>query len=318
MMMASTEEAMEGTGPDPEEEGKAQVVSLDFIHNRMKEPALFPPRKKGNAAKKTKKKWNAKPARTSDAKPEIESPSLPIDVFRWEEHESVIFLVFPNRIVLRHALARLSVFLEDPKHAGEVVEPNMRPGKYAATNYTGHNFRPSDLKQFVDAVSRSEWSLEPEEERLRDTIAGELEEDWESEDLGKGVGCIATSRGLSGSEVSGTLKHEAMHGLFYAHESLREASWSFWSKALNREQRTLWQVFLASFGYNYDNEELCVNEMLAYLYTEEQLLRNASYLKDAGFVGVENGMNHSQQLQHMKKIFIDFIDAANLSHLITL
>jgi hypothetical protein len=213
-------------------------------------------------------------------------------------------VIFPNRVALRNGVTRLSVFLEDPVHAGEVVCPDVRPGKYVAASYTGHNFRPRDLRMFVEQVKACELPLEKEEERLYSTLAehhlpGVADDRLEGEEM---WGCIATARGLNGGEVASTLLHESMHGLFYAYRSLEKATWHFWNEELSSDQRSLWRRFLASLGYNGENEELCVNEMLAYLSTERELLKRTSIPATAAETA-----DKSNTLDQLQKRFVAFI-----------
>ena len=294
------------------------VLTLEEIKKLMLKPATFPGKKKLSSSKTHNNKQgrrkgggggrkkphthnststSAKGNRLDQEKEDEEK----LEIVRWDGHERVVFVIFPNRVALRNGVTRLSVFLEDPIHAGTVVGPDVRPGKYVAASYTGHNFRPKDLRQFIEQVKANEVQLEKEEERLYSTLADELpgvadetsDETW---------GCIATARGLNGGEVASTLLHESMHGLFYAYRSLEKATWRFWEEELSSEQQSLWRRFLGSLGYNGENNELCVNEMLAYLSTERELLKRSSIQS----VAEADQCNTLDQLQ---KQFVAFIKA---------
>ena len=259
------------------------AATLEDIKKVMLKPACFPPRKKtssggGFGRKKQQGKHQGKHALQ---KVEEGGDGETVETFWWEGHDSVLFLLYPNRIALRNALTRLSVFLEDPSESGRVVAPSdVRPGRFVAASYTGHNFRPADFARFASEARRQGHELDENESKLAGLLASEFP-GYEAGGEGPGWGCIATARGLNKAEVAGTLLHESMHGLFYADEGLRRASWSFWED-LSLPRKDLWRGFLGSLGYDSSNEELCVNEMLAYLATERDLLRRYAARSEGG------------------------------------
>ena len=299
-----------------------RVVSLEAIKACMLQPACFPhPAKKKTKSKgkgKGKVKWRPKGRKVgSDAPAETEAETeteavdendpLRIETFRWEGHERVIFLVYPNRVALRQSLTRLSVFLEDPKHSGEVIGADFRLGQYVASAYTGHNFRPSDLASFVEAVESRGGKLEPAEGKLVALLSSEIPDfppkprsdsaaGSESAELSSGCesdwGCIATAKGLNGNEVASTLLHESMHGLFYAYKGLRLATEKFWNTEVEEAERELWKQFLGGLGYDVTNEFLVVNELLAYCSTESR----------------GRLFNFDRQLLHLQELFIKFMN----------
>ena len=288
------------------------VASLETIKEFMLKDAWFPGRQvkvktqssgKGKGTHRQNRKGD-KARRQKRGEAEPESPTeVEIEAFRWEGHERVLFLVFPNRIALRNGLTRLSVYLEDPAEGGKVVGPDVRPGKYVAASYTGHNFRPRDMARFAAEASAIGASLEPLEEKLLSILSTEFPEAFVAggdgdASLEENWGCIATARGLNKGEVANTLLHESMHGLFYAYPSLREASWSFWEREASQEDRKIWRDFLGSLGYDSSNEELCVNEMLAYLCTEKQLIQR--YSSGPGSAGAGN-------LKRLQDDFVIFV-----------
>jgi hypothetical protein len=75
-----------------------------------------------------------------------------------------------------------------------------------------------------------------------------------------GVCVLSVARGGARDEARGTLLHEAMHGLFYAHPPFAAECWRFWREQLDEPGRAGWRAFLAGLGYDATHEELCVNE----------------------------------------------------------
>ena len=78
-----------------------------------------------------------------------------------------------------------------------------------------------------------------------------------------GVCVLSVARGGARDEARGTLLHEAMHGLFYAHPPFAAECWRFWREQLDEPGRQGWRAFLAGLGYDATHEELCVNEFQA-------------------------------------------------------
>merc|ERR1712151_460758 len=86
------------------------------------------------------------------------------------------------------------------------------------------------------------------------------------------AGVLAIAKGLSRRECEDTLVHECMHGLFYGHMTLQTAVKDYWHQMLSEKQRDAWIHFLMKLGYNAErDEEIAVNELLAYMCTEKHL-----------------------------------------------
>ena len=80
----------------------------------------------------------------------------------------------------------------------------------------------------------------------------------------------------------------------------QKATWDFWRGQLSEAEQTAWKGFLDSFGYNPANDELCVNELLAYFTTERELLQWRGNARGKG--GTEE-----HELQRMQRRFNAFI-----------
>eukprot|EP00756_Hemistasia_phaeocysticola_P043900 Hpha_TRINITY_DN17481_c0_g1::TRINITY_DN17481_c0_g1_i1::g.85819::m.85819 len=216
-----------------------------------------------------KPKGKAKGRGGGRGKSAAEPPTCEDEVFLWEAHPSVGFVVFESRPVLRKAAGRLSVYLEDPKDRGTVLEETAQGHKHKAAGYTGHNFRPEDLDGFVAAAEEAGVALVAEEERLREAVRR----------LGKASpglrGMVAISRGLGSQEAQETALHEAHHGLFYTYPEVVEGVQSWW-EASSEERRIMWRGFLAAQGYDVEHSELVLNELFAYMCTEKRLFNRGA------------------------------------------
>lgn len=205
-----------------------------------------------------------------DNSPSIANPK----VYYWDQHPSVWFAVYGGRHSLRLACARQSVFLEDRRLAGTVLEEIPRSCDHAAAGYSGHNFTPEGMFCFRQAACSGE-GITSSEKALHTALAkaGAWSVTDGSGSIPRCAGVLAVAKGLSRQECEDTLVHECMHGLFYSDSVLREAVWNQWQTVLSEPQRTLWIAFLDKLGYNAARDEtLAVNELLAYMCTEKQLL----------------------------------------------
>lgn len=77
-------------------------------------------------------------------------------------------------------------------------------------------------------------------------------------------GVIAISRSSSEIERRYLLTHESFHGIFFASSAYRDFVFTLWY-SLPENERVFYKGFLASLGYDSDDEFLAVNEFQAYL-----------------------------------------------------
>jgi hypothetical protein len=154
--------------------------------------------------------------------------------------------------------------------AGETVE----------TFYYGHNYRASHLVRFFTLAAAQGVALNGEERRLAATLA----------DLGvvapgpDGIlrlvreAAIITVPGLHAADpargrhlavdatVRGViLRHELSHGEFFTNNAYAAHVNTWWNERLNARERTQLRRFLAAGGYDPDNEEVMMNEAMAYI-----------------------------------------------------
>lgn len=215
-------------------------------------------------------------------------------VYCWREHPSVWFAVYGGRHSLRLACARQSVFLEDHEREGCALDRAPRAADHAAAQYSCHNFTPEGMLRFTRAAGDR---LSPPEVALFSALAkaGALSDPCEQGKASVCSGVLAVGKGLSRQECEDTLVHECMHGLFYGCFVLRKAVKDHWHNVLSSRQRAAWANFLVDLGYNAErDEELAVNELLAYMCTEKQLLsrhksniRELSTIRDAFVAAIQ-------------------------------
>jgi hypothetical protein len=154
--------------------------------------------------------------------------------------------------------------------AGETVE----------TFYYGHNYRASHLVRFFALAAAQGVALNGEERRLA-AILGELGV------MAPGDGgvprllreaAIITVPGLHAADpargrhlevdagVRGViLRHELSHGEFFTNDAYAGHVKRWWNERMSARERTQLRRFLAEGGYDPDNEEVMMNEAMAYI-----------------------------------------------------
>lgn len=276
---------------------RPQPISLDELANILCRPSddgaqqslIFKDSKamKQNAGKRDRKKNDTQSAGQKIEKSQVPSVSSP-QIYCWREHPCIWFAVYGGRHSLRLACARTSVFLEDHELAGCVLDQTPRACDHAAAQYSGHNFTPQGLLRFAH-VAGSRLSSSEEALLVALAEAGAFSSTYSL----SCAGVLVVGKGLSRQECGDTLVHECMHGLFYGDSLLRKAVKDHWQNVLSEKQRFAWIRFLVNLGYNAEHdEELAVNELLAYMCTEKLLFSE-----------------NSSQIQEIRSIRKDFVDS---------
>eukprot|EP00466_Bigelowiella_natans_P012380 jgi/Bigna1/128955/aug1.7_g3663 len=124
-------------------------------------------------------------------------------------------LEFPSMENMASCLARVSAFLEDPKHHGEVSKPSQ-VSQLVSSRYAGHNFSLESFKKALSAIG----DLTKEEAKVKQAISA------------------AVRRGGRGSEAyyiiahvrkdEKTLQHEKWHATYHFDDEYRSRVSGVW------------------------------------------------------------------------------------------
>ncbi|WP_291299346.1 hypothetical protein [Elioraea sp.] len=154
--------------------------------------------------------------------------------------------------------------------AGETVE----------TFYYGHNYRASHLVRFFTLAASQGVTLNAEERRLAAILADLGAVALGADGLPRLVreAAIITVPGLHAADpargrhlevdeaVRGViLRHELSHGEFFTNNAYAAHVKTWWNERLSARERTQLRRFLAEGGYDPDNEEVMMNEAMAYI-----------------------------------------------------
>jgi len=151
--------------------------------------------------------------------------------------------------------------LTDAELASAVLASGATPETY----YYGHDYRVADIARFFELADRDHVALDPDEELLRQTLAGQ--------GLLKpgAVGALISIPALGSDQLvdaqarATILHHELAHGEYFTVPAYADYTRHFWQDALTEQDRASFRKFLADDGYDDRNEDLMMNEMQAYL-----------------------------------------------------
>lgn len=237
---------------------------------------------------------------------------------RWSGREKVFIAVFGSASEQQKAMQRLSLYLEDPVYAGQIV--TQVPYGRAANSYSGHNMRMHDIASFATkapSLSVDEYSLL---DRLQaagalvrtadgnDTSFDDQQQQPEQYNEAEEGACLLTvARSADTKEAKDALRHEAVHGVFYTDSTFRDAVERFWNNSLREHEREAWKDACERIGYNTNNPELVKNEFAAYMLTERNLsTRELAPCLSSG--GKKRNDGVGKQLEFIQRRFLQHVD----------
>lgn len=208
---------------------------------------------------------------------------------RLKEHPAVVVIEFPSLAEQGAALNRIAALFEKagaPRDRvlddAELAVLIARGGDNSQTFYQGHDYQGVELARFFALAQAQGLRLNRQELRLqRELLAlqGRHVADGASATPDGGypaalITFTATEADDPATPADETvdavrrasiLRHEASHGRFYTRPLYREHCQRFWREALSGPQRERIRAYLASIGYDRNDEELMLNEAQAFM-----------------------------------------------------
>ncbi len=198
------------------------------------------------------------------------SPAL--QVFRFADMPEVLVLSFPSLHEQGRMLNRVGAFVEkagmprdrvvgDEEFGGAV----RRTGDTEDTYYYGHDYRAADLARFFAAAAHEGPPLRAEEVRLRTLLEAE------GVLAPNAVGAVisippeSATPPIDAAARAAILHHELSHGLYFTNAAYAAYVRTFWQTVLSDGQRAGFRRFLGGEGYDTADEDLMMNEAIAYL-----------------------------------------------------
>jgi hypothetical protein len=208
---------------------------------------------------------------------------------RLKENPAVMVIEFPSLTAQGMAMNRLAALLEKAGAPRDRVLDDFelalliaRSGDNAETFYQGHDYTDSGLALFYTLAQAQALPLNVSELRLqRELISAEVLAESGVAVLAKpdtGTQALITFTAIQPDNPvtpidetidsvrrAAVLSHEASHGRFFTRPVYREHCIRLWREVLTEPQREHIRMYLASIGYDRNNESLMLNEAQAFM-----------------------------------------------------
>ncbi|HYF06271.1 MAG TPA: hypothetical protein VD970_01515, partial [Acetobacteraceae bacterium] len=197
-------------------------------------------------------------------------PRTPTAV-RLSEEPRVFVLLFPDLDSQGAALNRIAALIEkrglprdrvlnDAELGAAIQAANLTPGTF----YYGHNYRGEDVERFFALAERQGVALNPMELWLREQLSALAALRLAPRDV-----AFVSAPGIEPRVDSLTrraiLRHEIGHGHFFTNPVFAAHIRRVWRNDFSPSDRAAFITFLTREGYDPEQEELMINEMMAYL-----------------------------------------------------
>ncbi|WP_421988692.1 hypothetical protein [Roseococcus sp.] len=206
---------------------------------------------------------------------------------RWASNPLVWVLDFPSLELQGRAMNRMAALLEkaraprdrvlgDEALAGAITAD----GRTAATWYSGHNYRASDLARFFEQAERDHVTLNPLERWVQEQV--ELARRVDRSRDAAILTIPAVGAHVDAGMRFAILRHELGHGQFFTLPFFAAHVMRIWERGFSETERADMRRYLGGEGYDEKQGELMANEAMAYLlYTPD--LRFFDPARDLGW-----------------------------------
>lgn len=187
------------------------------------------------------------------------------ELYRWSLYPNVLFFDFSTYDVQGRFFSRLAFFVEKAGYQGQLLSNEELSVRHA---YNAHNYNGDGLSGFFNSADTLGFTLNPEEELLRQIVldAGIITGERGNYEAGRGGILSISQQAPFGTGLRNLfLVHEAMHGIFYENQDFHDFVWDFWEQEMTEGQREFWRFFMEAINYSPDDTYLVVNEIQAYL-----------------------------------------------------
>jgi hypothetical protein len=191
----------------------------------------------------------------------------------WDILPDVLVLDFSDYKTQDSYLKRLAFFVEKKGFVGRLAKNEEIASLHG---WNAHDYKAEDLGRFFDQAKKTNFQLNPEEERLKELLL----EKGIIEKTGLGY------RGKAGALISITrespqylrrtfMTHEASHAIFFVDKDYRALVQAMWA-AMPRDERYFWYLYFGWMNYDTSSDYLMANEMQSYL-VQQSLRANRQY-----------------------------------------
>ena len=189
---------------------------------------------------------------------------------RLAENPRVFVADFPSLASQAAALNRVAALIEKANAPRDRVLTEAEFGRLIAEGnqpaelyYMGHNYRGEDLARFFALLRRQGLGPRPEEARVEAWLAEMRRQVPNGE-----VALITIPRAdgvVDAAAREAILRHEIAHGFYFVDPLFAGYVRRSWAERFPPAAREAFRRFLAAEGYDVTNEDLVINEAMAYV-----------------------------------------------------
>jgi hypothetical protein len=211
--------------------------------------------------------------------------SAAVEVYRWDLFSDVLIFDTARFAVQDRIFTRLAYYLEKRGFRGELLGNARLAGRHG---WNAHDYGAEGLAAFFSAAAEISFPLNPEEVAVRQLAEDEgIISTFRGRFLPGHGAVLAISRSSSAVERRLLLAHESFHGIFFSSEAYRDFCMRLWD-SLPKNEKSFYESFLSSLGYDSADPTLVVNEFQAYLM-QQPLQYAVSYFERFTRMQAESG-----------------------------
>lgn len=222
-----------------------------------------------------------------------------LTVFRLAENPRILVFDFPSLAEQGRMMNRLAALVEKeglPRDRvlsdAELAAAIAARGETEETFYFGHNYRVTHIARFFALAARDGVALNAAERRLAAILAETGVAPPGPDGLPRPVAEAAVislsavenphpppdgRMAVDASVRASILRHELSHGEFFTNPDFAAHVARWWRERLTEAERAAFRRFLADGGYDPAEEEIMMNEAMAYLmHTPDPRFFNAA------------------------------------------
>lgn len=199
------------------------------------------------------------------------------ELYRWDLIPSVLIFDFKDYATQDAYLKRLAFFVEKAGFKGRLAEDTAIAGLHG---WNAHDYRSEDLAAFFEAVRKSSFKLDPQEEELRTILMdrGLIREREGKIAAGEGA-IVSITRESQGYLRSLFLTHETTHAIFFTDPDYRAFVRQTWA-SVPAAEKWFWLAYFRWMVYDTSDSYLMANEYQAYLLQQPVTLVEAYFTKN--------------------------------------
>ncbi len=183
------------------------------------------------------------------------------EIFSWNLYPQILIIDTADYAVQSSMFKRLAFFVEKKGFTGE-LHPNRDISHLHGWN--AHDYRAEDLAEFFNRGAEENFVFNDEEIVLKNILLENsiLKSKGAALSPASG-GVLSISRQSFQRQRLLLLRHEALHGVYFATPEFQREVKDVWD-ALSSEEQWFWRLFLGWMQYETDHSDLTVNEFMAY------------------------------------------------------